>query len=256
MLKKLTLLITSLTSLLTAAPEAAAPDTKTYELRTYYAAEGKLPELHARFRDHTTGLFTKHGITNVGYWVPMENQENKLVYVVSFPSPEAQKQAWKAFGADPEWKTVHAASEKNGKLVTKITSQQLSATSFSPAIQPVVKDPARVFELRTYTTQPGKLPNLHARFKDHTIELFSKHGMSHFGYWQIQPGKPEADNTLIYLLAHASKEACAKSFADFRADPDWIKAKAESEAAAGGSLTVADGVKSELLVPTDYSPTK
>jgi hypothetical protein len=257
MLKKLTLLLTSLTSLLSAAPaEPAAPDTKTYELRTYYAAEGKLPELHNRFRDHTLGLFTKHGITNIGYWVPQENQENKLVYIVSFPSPEAQKKAWKEFGADPAWKAVHAESEKNGKLVAKIESKLLNATSFSPAIQPAVKDPARVFELRTYTTKPGKLPSLHARFKDHTMALFSKHGMSHFGYWNILPGKADADNTLIYLLAHTSKDACAQSFAGFRSDPDWIKAKAESEAAAGGSLTVEGGVKSELLVPTDYSPTK
>jgi hypothetical protein len=257
MLKKLALLLTALVAPLSAAPaEAAAADTKTYELRTYYAAEGKLPELHKRFREHTVALFTRHGITNVGYWVPLDNKENKLVYIVSFPSPEAQKQAWKEFGADPEWKTVHAESEKNGKLVTKIDSKSMNATAFSPAIQAVIKDPARVFELRTYTTGPGLLPNLHARFKDHTIALFSKYGMSHFGYWQIQPGKPESDNTLIYLLAHASKEACEKSFTDFRADPTWVAAKAASEKPAGGSLTVPDGVKSELLVPTDYSPTK
>jgi NIPSNAP len=258
MLKKLTLLLTALVAPLAAAPEAqpAAVDTKTYELRTYFAAEGKLPELHKRFREHTVALFTQHGITNVGYWVPLENKDNKLVYVVSFPSPEAQKKAWKEFGADPEWKKVHAESEKNGKLVAKIESKSMNATAFSPAIQAVIKDPARVFELRTYTTGPGLLPNLHARFKDHTIGLFSKHGMSHFGYWQLQPGKPEAENTLLYLLAHASKEACEKSFLEFRADPVWIAAKAASEKAAGGPLTVADGVKSELLVPTDYSPTK
>ncbi len=251
MLQKLLLLFACLTSMST-----AAPDPKTYELRTYYAAEGKLPALQARFREHTCALFAKHGITNVGYWVPLENTENKLVYIVSFPSIEAQKQAWKDFGADAEWKKVHAESEQDGKLVTKVVSKLLTATDFSPEIKSVIADPARTFELRTYTTKPGLLPNLHARFRDHTIGLFSKYGMGHFGYWQYQAGQPEADHTLIYLLSHASKEACEKSFLDFRLDPAWIAIKAASEQAAGGSLTVDDGVKSELLVPTDYSPTK
>ena len=255
MFKLLALMLLGLVTAMPAAPESA-PDSKIYELRTYYAPEGKLPELHKRFRDHTMALFAKHGMTNVGYWVPLENKENKLVYIVSFPSVEAQKQAWKDFVADEDWKKVHAESEKSGKLVAKIVSQSMTATAFSPVIKSLIQDPSRIFELRTYTTKPGLLSNLHARFKDHTIGLFSKHGMSHFGYWQLLPGKPESETTLLYLLSHTSKEACEKSFTEFRADPTWISAKAASEKAAGGSLTVDDGVKSELLVPTDYSPTK
>ena len=61
---------------------AADQDTRVFEMRTYYAPAGKLDDLHKRFREHTLALFTKHGITNIGYWVPIENTENKLIYVV------------------------------------------------------------------------------------------------------------------------------------------------------------------------------
>ena len=80
--------------------------------------------------------------------------------------------------------------------------------------------------------------------------------MSHFGYFTPSVGQAGADNTLIYFLYHPSPEARAKSFAAFVADADWIKVKSESETAAGGSLTIPDGVKSELLKPTDFSPVK
>lgn len=109
----------------------------------------------------------------------------------------------------------------------------------------------RVFELRTYTTPAGKLDALNARFRDHTCKLFIKHGMTLIGFWTPSTG-PTAENTLIYLLAFPNKEAQKKSWEDFRADPDWIKAKAESE--ANGKLT--DKVESLLLKPTDYSPLK
>src|SRR5687768_13660447 len=99
-----------------------AKDDRMFELRTYYAAQGKLDALHSRFRDHTTKLFEKHGITNVGYWVPVENPESKLVYVLAYPNQEARQSSWKAFGGDPDWQKVKAESERNGKLVSKVES--------------------------------------------------------------------------------------------------------------------------------------
>lgn len=227
-----------------------------YELRVYYAAEGKLDALNARFRDHTCALFTKHGMTNVGYWMPLENPERKLYYILSFPDRKARDASFKAFGGDPEWKKAAAESEKDGKLVTKVESTFLHTTDFSPAVKPEKKEPARVFELRTYTTGPGNLTRLHERFRNHTVALFSKHGMEHFGYWSLDKGQPGADDSLVYLLAHQSKEASEASFKAFRADPDWITARDASEKAAGGSLTVKDGVKSVLMAPTDYSPAR
>src|SRR5881409_2544116 len=97
---------------------AAQSDTRCYEMRTYYAGPGKLDELHARFRDHTLKIFEKHGMSNIGYWVPAENPENKLIYLLAFPRRDAQKTAWKEFGADPEWKAAQKASEVKGRLVT------------------------------------------------------------------------------------------------------------------------------------------
>jgi hypothetical protein len=109
----------------------------------------------------------------------------------------------------------------------------------------------RVFELRTYTAPPGKLEALKARFRDHTVKLFDKHGMTSVGYWVPQDA-PLKDNTLIYMLAHDSREAAAKSWAAFRADPDWVKAKAESE--KDSPLTTK--VESIFADPTEFSAIK
>lgn len=258
-----TLLVTNLALLLFVASAAfAAEDSgeegRIYELRVYTAAPGKLDALHARFRDHTCHLFEKHGMENVGYWVPLDNPDQKLYYLLSFPSTKERRKAWAGFMADPDWRAAWAASEKDGRLVTKVESTLLRPTDYSPPIKPSEAKQPRVFELRTYTATPGNLERLNARFRDHTITLFTKHGMEHVGYWVPEPDQKHvsADNTLIYLLAHKSKEACAASFQSFREDPDWKAARAASEKAAGGSLTTEGGVKSLLLTPTDYSPTK
>ncbi|MEN9573825.1 MAG: hypothetical protein RL514_1680 [Verrucomicrobiota bacterium] len=248
--------------LLAATVAPAAPDTRCFEMRVYYAPEGKLDALHARFRDHTLKLFTKHGMTNLGYFVPIgENPERKLVYFLAYPSLEARNAAWKAFMADPDWQAAHKASEVGGKLVAKVESAYLSATDYSPLAK-AENVGNRVFELRTYTTEPGRLPNLNARFRDHTLKLFAKHGITNLPYWvpmadqkgAVNP--PDVNNTLIYLLAHASQDAAKASFGNFGKDPDWQAARKASEDKAGGSLTIKGGVKGVFLVPTDYSPVK
>jgi len=104
---------------------------RVFEIRTYYANEGKLDALLARFRDHTVTLFKKHGMTNVGYWVPADNKENKLVYMLAFPSREARDKAFKAFGADPDWQKARKESTKDGRLVKKIVNDFLGGTDFS-----------------------------------------------------------------------------------------------------------------------------
>ena len=115
----------------------------------------------------------------------------------------------------------------------------------------------RVYELRVYTAAPGKLDALNARFRDHTCKLFEKHGMTNVGYWTpIKGQRGKNDDTLIYLLAHKSEAAAKASWDAFRADPDWVAARRASEEKAGGSLTAPNGVVSEFLKPTDYSPMK
>ena len=247
--------------LLASSAVAAEPDTRLFEMRVYYAKPGKLDALNARFRDHTLKLFAKHGMTSLGYFVPVDNKENKLVYFLAFPDRAAHDAAWKAFQADPEWKAAAKESEKDGKLIDHIENAFLSATDYSALAQAKTYGQG-VFELRTYTTEAGRLDALNARFRDHTLKLFEKHGMTNVSYWNLaadQKGAKSplvAGNTLIYLLTHKSADAAKASFDAFRADPAWVAAKEASEKKAGGSLTIKDGVKSEFLVPTDYSPVK
>ena len=242
---------------LPAGLRAADKEGRLYELRTYTAAPGKLDALNARFRDHTTKLFEKHGMTNVGYFVPVDNPDNKLIYVLSYPNREAREKAWKAFGADPDWQKVRKESEQNGRLVTDVQVRFMTLTDYSPPLKVEMTKGGRVFEMRTYTATKGNLAALNERFRDHTMKLFAKHGITNVAYWNLTPGQPGSDTTLIYLLAHKSVEGAKESFAAFRKDPDWTKAREASEKKAGGPLTVPKtGVVSVLLKPTDYSPLK
>ena len=109
----------------------------------------------------------------------------------------------------------------------------------------------RVFELRTYTTFDGKLDALQKRFRDHTIEIFNRHGMTSIGYWVPQDA-PDSQNTLIYILAHPSRDAAKKAWADFQADPEWQKVSAESQ--KDGRIVTK--VVSVFMDPTDYSAIK
>jgi hypothetical protein len=124
---------------------------------------------------------------------------------------------------------------------------------FVPAPAVAAQTANRVFELRTYTAPEGKLGELNARFRDHTLGLFKKHGITSVGYFTPQDA-PTSQNTLVYLIAHQSREAAKKSWAAFQADPDWQKARAASQ--VNGPLTVQGGVVSVFLNPTDYSPMK
>ena len=107
---------------------------KVFELRTYTAPEGKLPNLQARFRDHTMRIFNKHGMKSVGYWVPQDGAEhsNTLIYIISHDSREQAKKNWADFQADPEWKKVSAESQVDGPIVSKVVSVFMDATDYSP----------------------------------------------------------------------------------------------------------------------------
>jgi hypothetical protein len=116
---------------------SVAKDSRVFEMRTYYAAPGKLEDLQARFRNHTTKLFEKHGMTNIGYWVPVDEKTgqpsgNTLVYILAYPSLEARQKSWDGFRTDPAWTAARNESEKNGKLVEKVDSVFLKATDYSP----------------------------------------------------------------------------------------------------------------------------
>lgn len=107
---------------------------RVFELRTYTAPEGKLPELQARFRNHTMRIFERHGMKNVGYWVPQDapTRDNTLIYIISHESRDAAKKSWAAFGGDPEWQKVARESQIDGKIIAGITSVYMDPTDYSP----------------------------------------------------------------------------------------------------------------------------
>jgi NIPSNAP len=123
----------------------------------------------------------------------------------------------------------------------------------APARAAVVQAPGanRVFEIRTYTAPDGKLEELHKRFRDHTLRIFQKHNMTSIAYFRPQDA-PLKDNTLIYVLAHPSREAAKKNWADFQADPEWQKVSADSQV----NGRIVSKVESVFADPADYSPIK
>ena len=142
-------------------------------------------------------------------------------------------------------RTILAALLVSVSAMTSFTADT-NTVSTSPAIAP----DSRCFELRTYHAAPGKLEALNTRFRDHTCALFKKHGMEVVGFWI--PTDQGGEDTLVYMLAHKSREAAKQSWKDFQADPEWIKARTASE--VNGKLT--EKIESVFLSATDYSPMK
>jgi len=239
-----------------ARAEKTGESSVIYEMRVYYPHPGKFEEMLARFRNHTCDLFTKHGITNVAYFTSTDEANPKLVYFISYPSQSKQKTSWNAFLNDPEWKAVYAKSHENGPLVKKVESQFLTPTDYSPKFPGKSSQEPRVFELRTYTASQDNLPALNDRFRNHTCDLFAKHGMTNIVYFNLLPEQTGAESTLVYLISHPSVEARQQAFKNFAGDATWTAAKAASEEKAGGSLTAPQGVQFEFLTPTDFSPVK
>ena len=110
---------------------------------------------------------------------------------------------------------------------------------------------ARIFEIRTYTVAEGQLPALNSRFRENTVRLFSQHGMESIGYW-TPVDSALSQTTLVYILAHPSREAAAQNWAAFGADTTWRRVRAATEAQGLRVLRV----ESEFVVPTDYSMLK
>jgi hypothetical protein len=215
----------------------------------------------------------------IGVWTPTDAADERVFMLVGHENREAAGKSWSSFQADSDWKKAVVGSEKNGvKPVKGFTQTFLSANDYSPNLE-VKKVDGRVFELRTYIATPNNLAALNNRFRNHTLALFEKHGMTNIIYWSVLEGekttcgqllnsmspvgKAEAKvdselaaspNALVYFITHASQDAAKESFGKFGADPAWQKARPESEAAAGGSLTVPGGVKSIFLKPADFSP--
>lgn len=116
------------------ASSSAQDGGKVYELRTYTATPGNLDNLHARFRDHTIEIFEGHGMKIVGFWTPTDEEgaEDTLIYVLEHASQDAANASWRAFGQDPEWERVSAASNANGPILAGVERRYMEATDYSP----------------------------------------------------------------------------------------------------------------------------
>ena len=214
-----------------------------YESRIYKAVPGKLPAINARFANHTIGFFEEFNIGIVGFWNDEIGASNQLTYILSFDSMADREEKWSAFGSHKPWLEVRAETEVNGPLVAQVINSFMSLTPYSP--QPSFKTTLQ--EKRVYEAMPGKLPDLHNRFSNHTMALFEKHGIENVAYWTEDVG---TSNRLVYMLGYPDLGAREKSFAAFGSDPAWQKARAASEE-NGALVRVA---KVSILRLTDYSP--
>jgi hypothetical protein len=261
---------------------AQAPTTgKIYELRSYVAEPGRQADVLKLINDSGLAMMKKHNLPLVGAWTNVDTADERVFTLLSHKDKAAADAAHTAFQNDPEWKEAVQKSMVDGKKpVASFPRIFLTANDYSPNLE--VKDVGnRVFELRTYIATKGNLAALNARFKNHTLGLFTKHGMTNILYCSVLDGEkltsaklleavapigkataeidadlPAAGNSLVYFITHASPDGAKVAFGKFGADEEWQKAKIASEAAAGGSLTVKDGVKSLFLKPTSFSPLK
>jgi len=255
----MTRLLSACVVLFTALTVASAKDRELplYELRTYTANAGKLPALNTLVKDHALKGMAKHGITPIGVWVPTKADAEKLYLLVAHTDRVNRDANYKAFQTDAAWKAAAAEASKDGKVVKTIDEQFLHTTDYSKPVKAEAGSGDRVFELRTYTCTQGNLDALNARFRDHTVKLFEKYGMTNLYYFTLAKGEKNDDVMMMYFLAHKSEAAAKASFDGFRKDGEWVKARDDSEKKAGGTLTEPKGgVVSVFLKATDYSPTK
>lgn len=227
---------------------------RMFELRIYTAKEGKLPKIVELFEKTGTVLYAKYDIKAHGFFTSMDPKQPKFVALISHVDKKSRDENIAKVRGDETFKTAFAALNADGPIIEKAEEFFLTETDYTVA--PTKADGERVFELRDYVTTPGNLKHLDARFRDHTRKLFEKYGMTNLWYFHQTAESKNAENSLIYFLAHKSKEAHDASFDKFRTDPAWIAARDASEKLGGGSLTAKDGVRSLMLQATSFSPLK
>lgn len=209
-----------------AQPTTPQPaDGRLYELRTYYAAPGKLDALHARFRDHTIRLMERHGVTCHGFWVPGDDDPDRVVSLVSYPSAAARTAAWAGFATDREWLQVKRSTERHGRLVEQIADFPLVGSLGTDTATEAAG--RRVFEVKTLK---------------HAEPTGSGERV---GVWVPAAGHTEIAR--VVLVARPKVTARGQA-------PDASPARGFVSALVAPTETPAP--RTQLLVPTDYSPLK
>lgn len=220
-----------------------------YELRIYTAHPGKLQDLVKRFENHTRFLFEKAGMKNIAYFLPNDPNENKLYYILGYPDKESRDPMWQKFLNDPDWKKAYEESRKNGPLVQSI--QEIYMVPAPGLNEKAISGTSGIFQLRTYTCFDNKLPDLEKRFKNHTQDLFAKQGLVNYPYFETVE-KDGSQPKLVYLLGHQDLESFEQAFSNFIKDPDWIKARDESEK----NGKIVERVDAVFLKTIPFSPLK
>jgi hypothetical protein len=178
----------------------------------------------------------------------------RLYYILGYKDRAARDAAWTAFSADPDWMAAYKATAAGGPLQTQIDNVFLAPASYSPKLNLDTTGAPRLFELRTYTANPGKLEAIHDRFRDHTLALFAKHGMTSILYWRPTPGQDGGyDSKMVYMLAYPSLAARNADWTAFSADPDWIKV---SNASQQNGVLLKGKPDAMFLTPLPFSPLK
>lgn len=220
-----------------------------FEVRKYYANDGKLQDLLNRFENHTMKLFEKAGMENIVYFIPVDNTDNSMTYILGYPDEKSRDHMWESFMNDPEWKKAFEASRVNGPLVKSIDQTfMVLAPHLNDNPKPM---PSGVIQMRTYTLYEGKVPNIQARFRDHTQALFEKQGLRNYPYWMTVP-KDGSQPKLLYLLGAKDQASFDAGFQAFLKDPEWIKARDESEA----SGKIVEKVDAVMFKTLPFSPLK
>jgi hypothetical protein len=210
-------------------------DNRFYELRTYFASPGMLNRLVSRFENHTFRFFAKHKMQVMGLWVPIDNQENKLVYILSFADQQACEKSWDGFKNDAEWLAIKQESIRDGELVASLKSVFMHTLDFSP--EHLTFGENHVFELQTYKNTPNNQDLLRLLFSKHNRRLFQKHGINAIQYWEASEPESEEANLLIGLLVHRLQDEGK-----------------EADESANGFLS--GFIKSEYLRAVSFSPLK
>ena len=215
-----------------------------YEWRTYEATPGKLPALQTHL-EVAAGLFKKHQLGVLGFWTEEIGTGGQVNYMWIYEDLAEREKKLAAFGSDSVWKrqVAEETEREGGPVVARTHNTMLQLTPYSPTPRLTTK----IQEWRIYEAMPGKLPDLHNRFANHTLRLFEKHGITNIGYWTEVFG---TSNRLVYMLGYPSLGDREKSWTAFQADPDWQQARAESE--KNGPLVAKTYAR--ILRPTAYSP--
>ena len=193
-----------------------------YELRIYDVTPGKLDAVIERFRETVEPVRRKHEIDTVGYWTASATNGEKFVYLIRADSESQLRAHEKAFVDDPEFKKGYAAStSKHGKTVEKITSIPLKSEDAAK-----YEISGAALDLRLYTILPGKLDEFRARWRDHAVQIYARHGLRSCGWWTAEK---DGQTFFICLLAAKDIAAIKQSISEFHSDAEWKRVEEDSE---------------------------